>query len=137
MNRKGFTLIELLVVVAIIGIISAIGIVTFKGMVSSSEQKSAENSLRAIGVSQQDYRSSYGKYYGTSGSSGNCSGNQTTTNAIITNLFDGTDNLTEQKFYFCTTADSSTFTIVAKHKTKSCMITMNNKNYVQRTSCDD
>lgn len=133
---RGFTLIELLVVVAIIGIISAIGIISYKGYVDSAAKKAAENTLRGTAVAQQDYKSSYGTFY-PGGSSGNCSPNKSSTDLIIANIYGGVDNLTEQNFYFCSTGNSSSFTIVAKHKTKNCQITLNERNIFSRTNCDN
>ena len=136
MNKlKAFTIIELLVVVAIIGILSAMGINYYQGYTESSAQKAAENSLRGAAVAQQDYNSSYGKFYGTSGTSGGCSPTIATTNSLIENIFGGTDNLTEQKYFFCSTGNTTSFTLTAKHKTKNCKITLNEKNIFSRTNC--
>lgn len=134
-SYKGFTLIELLVVVAIIGILSAVGVVSYKGYADSSSQKAAENTLRGISVAQQDYKSSYGTFYQTSGSSGICSPNISTTAAITNDIFAGTDNLSEQNYYFCLTGNTSSFISTAKHKNKTCQITVNEKNIFSRTGC--
>jgi prepilin-type N-terminal cleavage/methylation domain-containing protein len=133
---RGFTLIELLVVVAIIGIISAIGIISYTGYVDSAAKKAAENTLRGTAVAQQDYKSSYGTFY-PGGSSGTCSPNKTSTDLIITNIYGGVDNLTEQNYFFCSTGDTSSFTLTAKHKTKTCQITLNERNIFTRTNCDN
>lgn len=133
---RGFTLIELLVVVAIIGIISAIGIISYKGYVVSAAKKAAENTLRGTAVAQQDYKSSYGTFY-PGGSSGICSPNKTSTDLIITNIYGGVDNLTEQNYFFCSTGNISSFTLTAKHKTKTCQITLNERNIFTRTNCDN
>ena len=132
---QGFTLIELLVVVAIIGILSAIGVVSYSGYADSASKKAAENTLRGISVAQQDYKSSYGTFYQTSGASGVCSPGVSTTATITNDIFAGTDNLSEQNYFFCLTGNTSSFTSTAKHKTKTCQITLNEKNIFSRTGC--
>ncbi len=69
---RAFTLIELLVVVALIGILSTIGIVAFSGYTEFSAQKAAENSLGAMRLAQQEYKSNNGTFYQTSGTTGVC-----------------------------------------------------------------
>lgn len=137
MRIKAFTLIELLVVVALIGIISAIGIVAFTGTSNSAAQKSAENTLQSMALAQLDYRSNNQIYYGNSasGSANDC--NTQTTTLINTNLFGGnqTSNLDKQKFYFCSYATSTTFINFAKHKEKTCSISLNNKNELYPSNC--
>ena len=81
---RGFTLIELLVVVAIIGILSAVGVVSYSGYKASAEMKKAEISLNTIYLAEQEYKSNNGEYYY----------NASTSN-IVTNLFDGIDDLSE------------------------------------------
>jgi type IV pilus assembly protein PilE len=144
MTTKGFTLIELLVVIAIIGILSTIGILTFAGFTETSAQKAAENSLSAMTLSQQEYKSNQGQYFSTGGTSGACTPTAATTTAIIGSstvtstpgLFGGTDNLTGQRYYFCSTGDSSSYTLTAKHTSKTCQITLTNFNVWTRTGCD-
>lgn len=132
---RGFTLIELLVVVAILGIISTIGVYAYKGYIDFAAQKAAENTLRGTAVAQQDYKSSYGTFY-PGGSSGPCSPNKSSTDLIIANIYGGVDNLSEQNFYFCSTGNTSSFTIVAKHKSKTCQITINERNIFTRLNCE-
>ena len=79
---QGFTLIELLVVVAIIGILSAVGVVSYSGYKASAEKKQAEITLNSIYLAEQEYKSNNGEYYF----------NASTSN-LVTNLFDGVDDL--------------------------------------------
>ena len=115
-HSQGFTLIELLVVVAIIGILSAVGVVSYSGYKSSAEQKQAEITLNTIYLAEQEYKSNNGEYYF----------NASTSN-LVTNLFDGVDDLSEQPYTFITT-DISTLTITATKKTNtSCTISITEK----------
>ncbi|MDC0850890.1 type II secretion system protein [Candidatus Pelagibacter sp.] len=114
---QGFTLIELLVVVAIIGILSAVGVVSYSGYKSSAEKKQAEITLNSIYLAEQEYKSNNGEYYY----------NASTSN-IVTNLFDGVDDLSEQAYEFKTT-NASTLTITAtKRNNKSCTISITQTN---------
>jgi prepilin-type N-terminal cleavage/methylation domain-containing protein len=144
MTIRGFTLLELLVVIAIIGILSSIGVVAYNGYTESAAQKAAENSLQAMTIAQQEYKSNQGQYFSTGGTSGTCTPTAATTTAIIGSstvtstpgLFGGTDNLTGQRYYFCSTGDSSSYTLTAKHSSKTCQITLTNFNVWTRTGCD-
>ena len=114
---QGFTLIELLVVVAIIGILSAVGVTSYSGYKASAEKKQAEISLNLIYLAEQEYKSNNGEYYY----------NASTSN-IVTNLFDGIDDLSEQSYTFKTT-NANTLTIIATKKTNtSCTISITQKN---------
>ena len=114
---QGFTLIELLVVVAIIGILSAVGVVSYSGYKSSAEQKQAEITLNTIYLAEQEYKSNNGEYYF----------NASTSN-LVTNLFDGVDDLSEQSYTFKTT-DASSLTITATKRTNtSCTISITENN---------
>ena len=114
---QGFTLIELLVVVAIIGILSAVGIVSYSGYKSSAEKKQAEITLNSIYLAEQEYKSNNGEYYY----------NSSTAN-LVTNLFDGVDDLSEQAYEFKTT-NASTLTITATNKNnRSCTISITQTN---------
>ena len=122
----GFTLIELLVVVAIIGILSAVGVVSYSGYKASAEKKQAEITLNSIYLAEQEYKSNNGVYY-----------YNTSTSNLVTNLFDGVDDLTEQAYEFKTT-NASTLTIIATNKNnKSCTIsiTQTNKKPNVSTGC--
>ena len=123
---RGFTLIELLVVVAIIGILSAVGVTSYSGYKSSAEKKQAEITLNSIYLAEQEYKSNNGEYYY----------NASTSN-IVTNLFDGIDDLSEQSYTFKTT-NANTLTIIATKKTNtSCTIsiTQTNKKPKVHSSC--
>ena len=114
---RGFTLIELLVVVAIIGILSAVGVVSYSGYKASAEKKQAEITLNSIYLAEQEYKSNNGEYYY----------NALTSN-IVTNLFDGIDDLSEQSYTFKTT-NANTLSIIATKKTNSsCTITITETN---------
>ena len=116
-HNQGFTLIELLVVVAIIGIISAVGVVSYSGYKSSAEKKQAEITLNTIYLAEQEYKSNNGEYYF----------NASTSN-LVTNLFDGVDDLSGQSYTFKTT-NASSLTITATKKTNtSCTISITEKN---------
>ena len=113
---RGFTLIELLVVVAIIGILSAVGVTSYSGYKASAEKKQAEITLNSIYLAEQEYKSNNGEYY-----------YNTSTSNIVTNLFDGIDDLSDQSYTFITT-DVSTLTITATKKTNtSCTISITEK----------
>tara|TARA_Y100000992_G_scaffold52410_1_gene31102 strand:+ start:877 stop:1263 length:387 start_codon:yes stop_codon:yes gene_type:complete len=114
---QGFTLIELLVVVAIIGILSAVGVVSYSGYKSSAEKKQAEITLNSIYLAEQEYKSNNGEYY-----------YNTSTSNLVTNLFDGVDDLSEQAYEFKTT-NASTLTITATKKSnRSCTISITETN---------
>ena len=116
-RNRGFTLIELLVVVAIIGILSAIGVVSYGKYITSAEKKQAEISLNSIYLAEQEYKSNNGEYY-----------YNTSTSNIVTNLFDGVDDPSEQAYSFKTT-NANTLSIIATNiKNPSCTITITEKN---------
>ena len=123
---RGFTLIELLVVVAIIGILSAVGVVSYSGYKTSAEKKQAEITLNSIYLAEQEYKSNNGEYFIS-----------TSQPDIVTNLFDGVDDLSEQAYEFKTT-NASTLTITATNKNnRSCTIsiTQTNKKPNVHNSC--
>ena len=123
---RGFTLIELLVVVAIIGILSAVGVVSYSGYKVSAEKKQAEISLNTIYLAEQEYKSNNGSYYYNSSISN-----------IVTNLFDGVDDLSEQKYNFTISgnANNDTLSIVARNSSTGCQLTLNEKKKLTKSSC--
>ena len=123
---RGFTLIELLVVVAIIGILSAVGVTSYSGYKASAEKKQAEITLNSIYLAEQEYKSNNGEYYYNNSSSN-----------LVTNLFDGVDDLSEQSYTFKTT-NANTLTITATKKANtSCTIsiTQTNKKPITSNAC--
>jgi len=125
-HSQGFTLIELLVVVAIIGILSAVGVVSYSGYKASAEMKKAEISLNTIYLAEQEYKSNNGSYYYNSSISN-----------IVTNLFDGVDDLSEQKYNFTISgnANNDTLSIVARNSSSGCQLTLNEKKKLTKSSC--
>ena len=123
---RGFTLIELLVVVALIGILSAIGIVSYGKYKTSAENKQEEISLNSIYLAQQEYRSNNGEY---------CTNDCNSQSKIITELFDGVDDLTDQNYQFKINNRSDGFEAEAKHKTSNCTIKLNEKNQLTTSNC--
>jgi prepilin-type N-terminal cleavage/methylation domain-containing protein len=125
-NSKGFTLIELLVVVAIIGILSAVGVVSYSGYKTSAEKKQAEITLNSIYLAEQEYKSNNGEYYISTSQSN-----------IVTNLFDGVDDLDGQSYTFKTTATDTLTIIATKISDTSCTIkiTQTKKKPVASSSC--
>ena len=116
-QSQGFTLIELLVVVAIIGILSAVGVVSYSGYKVSAEKKQAEITLNSIYLAEQEYKSNNGEYY-----------INTSTSNIVTNLFDGVDDLSEQAYSFKTTNANTLSIIATKKSNSSCTITTTETN---------
>jgi prepilin-type N-terminal cleavage/methylation domain-containing protein len=123
-HSQGFTLIELLVVIAIIGILSAVSVVSYTGYKSSAEMKKAEVSLNTIYLAEQEYKSNNGSYYYDNSVSN-----------IVTNLFDGVDDLSKQKYIFLITGSGDTLSIVAKNNTSGCQLTLNEKNKLTKSNC--
>ena len=123
-HSQGFTLIELLVVIAIIGILSAVSVVSYTGYKSSAEMKKAEVSLNTIYLAEQEYKSNNGNYYYDNSVSN-----------IVTNLFDGVDDLSKQKYIFSIAGSGDTLSIVAKNNTSGCQLTLNEKNKLTKSNC--
>ena len=123
-HSRGFTLIELLVVVAIIGILSAVSVVSYTGYKASAEMKKAEVSLNTIYLAEQEYKSNNGSYYYDNSVSN-----------IVTNLFDGVDDLSKQKYIFSIAGSGDTLSIVAKNNTSGCQLTLNEKNKLTKSNC--
>ena len=123
---RGFTLIELLVVVALIGILSAIGIVSYTKYKTSAEKKQAEISLNSIYLAQQEYRSNNNDY---------CTNDCNSQSKIVTELFDGVDNLSDQNYQYKVNNRTDGFEAEAKHKTSNCTIKLNEKNQLTTSNC--
>ena len=123
---RGFTLIELLVVVALIGILSAIGIVSYTKYKSSAEKKQAEISLNSIYLAQQEYKSNNSEY---------CTSDCNTQSKIISELFDGVDDLSDQNYTFKINSRTDGFEAEAKNKTSNCTLKLNEKNQLTSSGC--
>ena len=113
---QGFTLIELLVVVAIIGILSAVGVVSYSGYKGSAEKKQAEITLNSIYLAEQEYKSNNGEYLIT-----------TSQDKIVSDLFDGIDDLDGQAYTFKTTSADTLTIIATKISDTSCTIKITQK----------
>tara|TARA_Y200000002_G_C22443559_1_gene563220 strand:+ start:126 stop:503 length:378 start_codon:yes stop_codon:yes gene_type:complete len=120
---RGFTLIELLVVVALIGVLSAIGVTYYGGFKESSERKQAETTMQSIYLAQQEYKSNNGSVLISSN-----------TNAIVQNLFDGVDDLTEQTYTFTIVGNASAGTFCIR-ATKTGQSTLYLNNLKKKTNC--
>jgi prepilin-type N-terminal cleavage/methylation domain-containing protein len=120
---RGFTLIELLVVVALIGVLSAIGVTYYSGFKESSERKQAETTMQSIYLAQQEYKSNNGSVLISSN-----------TTAIVQNLFDGVDDLTEQNYTFTIVGNASAGTFCIR-ATKTGQSTLYLNNLKKKTNC--
>ena len=111
---------------AIIGILSAVGVVSYSGYKTSAEKKQAEITLNSIYLAEQEYKSNNGEYYISTSQSN-----------IVTNLFDGVDDLDGQAYTFKTTATDTLTIIATKTSDTSCTIkiTQTKKKPVASNSC--
>ena len=123
LNNLGFTLIELLVVVAIIGVLSAIGTVACSGISDSTKKSHAETTMQSIYLAQQEYKSNNAQYYYGSSTAG-----------IVSNLFDGVDDLTGQSYTFSITGNANAGTMCIR-ATKSGSTTLYLNHLKKKTSC--
>ena len=129
---KGFSLMELMIVILLIGILSAGGIIFFGDRAEQARIEAARVSTSSIHLLQQEYKSNNGSYYYTSAG---CSSN--TTNQIISELFDGSKDLSEKDFYYCISKNpnSDTFKITAKRITNNCQVMRDEKNNITDSNC--
>ena len=99
------------------------GVVSYSGYKSSAEKKQAEITLNSIYLAEQEYKSNNGEYY-----------YNTSTSNLVTNLFDGIDDLSEQAYLFSTT-NANTLTIIATKKSDSnCRISITQTNKKPNTT---
>ena len=125
---RGFTLIELLVVVAIIGILSAVGVTSYSGYKASAEKKQAEITLNSIYLAEQEYRSNNNGEY--------CTNDCNTQNKIISELFDGVDDLSDQNFeYKIKPKGSDGFSAIAHNSNSNCKLILDEKNKLTKSNC--
>ena len=129
---KGFSLMELMIVVVLIGILTAGGVIFFVSQPEQARIEAARVSTSSIHLLQQEYRSNNGSYYYTSAG---CS--STTTKQIISELFDGSKELSEKDFYYCISGNqnSDTFKITAKRITNNCQVMRDEKNNITYSNC--
>ena len=125
---KAFTLIELLVVVAILGILSTIGVIQFIDYIATSHKKKAELTINSIYSAQSEYQSNNNEY---------CISDCNSKSGIVNNLLDGVDKLSEQKYNFTISGNTSnqTFTIQARHQTSGCTLTLTEKSKFKESGC--
>ena len=103
-KSSGFSLIELLVVIAIIGVLSAVATVMYSSYSASAKTTAAKNIMLQISLGQTEYLSSYGSYYFSEDSGGDCEpsdgdGSGLSSNNIETHLFQGGDIITDEAGY--------------------------------------
>ena len=116
-----------MVVVAIIGILSAVGVVSYSGYKTSAEKKQAEITLNSIYLAEQEYKSNNGEY---------CTNNCNTQDNTITELFDGVDNLSGQKFeYKIKPKGSDGFSAIAYNQNSRCKLILDEKNKLSESNC--
>ena len=122
-DSRGFTLIELLVVVAILGIIAGIGIPKYIGMQKAAEKQQAQTILQAIYSAEQEYKSNNGNYYYSSN-----------INSIVSELFDGVDDISGQKYSFSISGNSNSGTLCIR-ATRSGSTTLYLNHLKKESSC--
>mgnify|MGYP001006540431 CR=1 FL=1 len=84
--------------------------------------KHLPNCLNSIYLAQQEYRSNNGEY---------CTNDCNSQSKIITELFDGVDDLSDQNYQFKVNNRSDGFEAEAKHKTSNCTIKLNRKEIIK------
>ena len=79
-------------------------------MKESSQRKQAETTIQSIYLAEQEYKSNNGQYY-----------YNTTTSSIVTNLFDGVDDLSEQTYAFTITGNVNAETMCIRVRSISAL----------------
>ena len=143
--KKAFTLIELLVVVAIIGILAAAGIYSFSNFTEGGKKRAtianwnqASTYIKNV-FGQCQLKGNTGTIVlsPTAGKVQSCTPTQQSTTSLNTVLFGSTQtsNLEKQKYFFCSIATTSTFVVRAKHKEKTCTLSLNQKDELGQSGC--
>ena len=144
-KSSGFTLIELLVVVAIIGILAGVGLTAYTGYIDSTREKTAENTLYQIALSQTEFFTDNRIY--KVDDDVNCPADVDTSVEIETELLGGTGVITEAiagglrqpkfGFNFCID-DTDDFLISAESTDGSgmdCEISLSSTNELDKSEC--
>ena len=92
------------------------GVVSYSGYKSSAEKKQAEITLNSIYLAEQEYKSNNGEYLIT-----------TSQDKIVSDLFDGIDDLDGQAYTFKTTSADTLTIIATKISDTSCTIKITQK----------